>query len=103
VHLLQQAGVGVSEEKRAPRINLDLVEHLDDRAALFEVNVIRGEEPSVQVVLTDLDGTEHEGRLTPDTAWLIHRIITTYDRRAIRELGVLLGQGATLLNQEDDQ
>jgi hypothetical protein len=92
----------VSEEKRATRINLDLVEHLDDSSALFEVNVLRGDAPRVQVLLADLDGSEHEGRLTPDTAWLIHRIITTYDRRAIRELGVLLGQGATLLNTEED-
>jgi hypothetical protein len=80
-----------------------LVEHLDDRAALFEVNVLRGEEPRVQVLLTDLDGSEHEGRLTPDTAWALSRIIATYDRRAVRELGTLLGQGATLLNQEGQQ
>ncbi|MFI7452318.1 hypothetical protein ACIBQX_32825 [Nonomuraea sp. NPDC049714] len=93
----------MSEEKRAPRVNLDLVEHLDDRAALFEVNLVRGEEPRVQVLLTDLDGSEHEGRLTPDAAWLIHRIIATYDRRAIRELGVLLGEGATLINSEEPQ
>jgi hypothetical protein len=76
---------------------------LDDHAALFEVNVLRGEEPSLQLLLTDIDGSEHEGRLTSDTAWALHRIIATYDRRAIRELGVLLGEGATLLNTEEGQ
>jgi hypothetical protein len=93
----------VSGEKRVLRVNLDLVEHLDDRAALFEVNIVRGEEPAVQLLLTDLDGSEHEGRLTSDAAWALSRIIATYDRRAIRELGVLLGEGATMLNTEGGQ
>lgn len=93
----------MSEEKRVLRVNLDLVEHLDDRHSLFEVNIVRGEEPRVQLLLTDLDGSEHEGRLTPDTAWALSRIIATYDRRAIRELGVLLAEGATLLNEEGQQ
>jgi hypothetical protein len=91
----------VTGQGERPVINLDLVAHLDSDVSLFEVNLVRAER-QVSVLFTDTDAEHYEVRLTPDSAWALHRIITTYDRRGVRQFGVLLGEAATMLNQEGE-
>ncbi|MFF0862326.1 hypothetical protein ACFYUV_11280 [Nonomuraea sp. NPDC003560] len=93
--------VASSHADRPHRRNLDLIEHLDHRACLIEVNVQTVVDPHLQVVLTDVDGTTSSVRFTAEQAGVIGRIVELFDRRGVREFGQLLAEGARLLNEDD--
>ncbi|WP_214322112.1 hypothetical protein [Nonomuraea sediminis] len=83
------------------RLNLELIEHLDNRDCLIEINVIAdGDTRFVEVLYTHLDGTEYALRLAPEGASVLASLIAAFDRRGIRELGTLLEEGAQMLNED---
>ncbi|WP_336208214.1 hypothetical protein [Nonomuraea sp. LPB2021202275-12-8] len=94
----------MSGEQRPDRVvNLDLVEHLDDKDCLVEVNVaLYSDDRYVQVMLTDLAGETTTIRLTAEQAGTVGYIIRTFDRRGTREFGDLLSEGAILLREASE-
>jgi hypothetical protein len=84
----------VSEPRRPRRRNLDLVQHLDHRDVLVEVNVQLDDDPHVQVLFTDEHGETHNVRYSGEQAWLFGHIVELFDRRGALEIGQLLVEGA---------
>lgn len=92
----------MSGEQRRRR-HLDTVVHLDDGNVLFEVNVQTGDDPHIQVMLTDTQGGAHNVRYTVEQAWVVSDIVQTFDRRAVVEFAQLLAEGVHLITAEDLQ
>lgn len=83
--------------------NLDLIEHLDNRDCLIEVNArIADGTPIVQVLFTDMDLTDSHFDLTPEAAGLLGYIIRTFDQRGVLEFGNLLYEGFQLLAPQEE-
>lgn len=82
------------------RRNLDLIEHLDNSACLIEVNMLATDEGRfIEVMFTDMDGTDVDLELPPTAAGTLGRIVELFDRRGLREFGHLLAEGAVMLNR----
>jgi hypothetical protein len=89
--------------QRRRRVNIDLIEHLNDRECLVEINVAKASysrQRAVQVMLTDLRHEDHNIELTPQQAWIIGHIIHLFDRRGLREFGYALKEGAETITGE---
>ncbi|MGW2143215.1 hypothetical protein ACWCOT_02820 [Nonomuraea bangladeshensis] len=84
------------------RRNLDTVVHLDDATVLFEMNVQSGEDPHIEVVYTDRDGTTSRVRLDAEQAGCVWFILTAFDRRAVVEFAHLLHEGVHEMSNEGD-
>jgi len=93
----------MSAPKQPRRRNLDLVQHLDHRDVLVEVNVQTGADPHVQVLFTDEHGESHNIRYSAEQAWAFGHIAEIFDRRGVLEIGQLLVEGAHEINAEDAQ
>lgn len=91
----------MSEQKRPRRRNLELVQHLDHKHVLVEVNVQLDVDPHVQVLFTDENGETHNVKYSGEQAWLFGHIVELFDRRGALEIGQLLVEGAHELNREE--
>jgi hypothetical protein len=84
------------------RRNIDLIEHLNDRQCLVEINIVGAPYTGrVQVMLTDRAHKDHQVQLTVHEAWVIGEIIHQFDRRGLREFGYALKEGAELISRGD--
>lgn len=92
----------MSTPKRPRRRNLDLIEHLDNKDCLVEVNVQTDVDPHVQVVFTDMQGDTYRVHLEREQAGVIGAVIGLFDRRGVREFGQLLVEGAAMLYEEEE-
>ena len=86
------------------RRNLDTIVHLDDSSILFELNVVTGDDPHIEVNYTDDEGERNRVRYDREQAGAFWFLVKRFDRRAVVEFADALHQGIhDIMTAEDGQ